>query len=165
MTPTSVPDGTRRDQQGAGPRPTGRGAGAADGRAARGRRRNTVFVIAGLFTAFVLAGFVSGYASSKPDGLEKVAADEGFADQADDHAFADWPLAGYAVSGIDDERLAGGVAGVIGVTITFVVGGVLLGAVLRLRSRSDRPASGPRSGSSSGPSSASADGVSSASGA
>ncbi|MCK9899870.1 PDGLE domain-containing protein [Frankia sp. Cpl3] len=113
------------------PSPTQDGAGPG-----RRHRRNTVFVVAGLFVAFVLAGFVSGYSSSHPDGLEKVAEDKGFIQQAEDHSFADWPLADYAVSGIGDERLAGGVAGVIGVSITFLVGVVFVGGIMRLRTRS-----------------------------
>ncbi|MCK9932323.1 PDGLE domain-containing protein [Frankia sp. Mgl5] len=107
------------------------------------RRGNTRFVVAGLFVAFVLAGFVSGYASSHPDGLEKVAEEKGFLGQADDHAFANWPLADYAVSGIGNERLAGGVAGVIGVSIAFVVGGLLVFGAVRLRSRGPGRASAP----------------------
>ena len=52
----------------------------------------------GLAVAFALAFFVSPYASSEPDGLERVAIDNGFADQAQEHALADGPLADYAVS-------------------------------------------------------------------
>jgi hypothetical protein len=96
------------------------------------RRRDRVFFVVGLFMAFVLAGFVSGFASSSPDGLEKVAEDRGFLDAARDHAFADFPIADYAVSGIDDERLAGGLAGVIGVVAAFAVGAAFVFAVLRL---------------------------------
>ncbi|MBX6389535.1 MAG: PDGLE domain-containing protein [Frankia sp.] len=99
------------------------------------RRANRLFLVAGLFVAFVLAAFVSGFASSSPDGLEKVAEDKGFLEQGRDHAFSDWPIADYAVSGIGNERLAGGLAGVIGVTITFAVGGALVFAVTRLRRR------------------------------
>lgn len=89
-------------------------------------------LLVGLLLAFLLAGFLSGYASSEPDGLNKVAIDQGFAEQEGDHALADFPLAGYAVRGIDDERLAGGLAGVIGVAMTFVVGGAIFFGVSRL---------------------------------
>ncbi|WP_018640434.1 PDGLE domain-containing protein [Parafrankia elaeagni] len=115
------------------PRPAGP-AGPAGG--VLGDRRNMVFLVAGLFVALVLAGFVSGYASSSPDGLEKVAEDKGFIQQAEDHSFADWPLADYAVSGIENERLAGAVAGVIGVSISYVVGAAVVLGITRLRVRS-----------------------------
>ncbi len=96
-------------------------------------RRNKGIVLVGLLLALLIGGFVSGYASSSPDGLEKVAADQGFDAKESDHGFADFPLADYAVSGIDNERLAGGLAGVIGVAVTFAVGGALFFAVARLR--------------------------------
>ncbi len=63
-----------------------------------------LFVGLGLAVALVLAFFVSPFASSKPDGLEKVAIDQGFDDTAKDHALADAPLADYGVEGVDDAR-------------------------------------------------------------
>lgn len=94
------------------------------------RARTTGFLLAGLLVAFVLAGLVSGFADSDPDGLEKVAQDKGFLQTAQDHALSDSPLADYGVSGIDNERLSVGLAGLIGVTITFVFG---LGLFLLVR--------------------------------
>ena len=35
------------------------------------------------------------------------------------------PTAGYAVEGVDDDRLSTGLAGVIGVTVTFAIAGGL----------------------------------------
>jgi hypothetical protein len=95
-------------------------------------RRNAAFLVAGLVVALAVAGVASFYASSKPDGLEKVASDEGFLESADDHALADSPLADYDVDGVDDARLSVGLAGVIGVALTFAVGA---GAVWLVRSR------------------------------
>ncbi|MGW1430364.1 energy-coupling factor ABC transporter permease [Streptomyces sp. NPDC002431] len=76
----------------------------------------------GLVTALVLAGFVSYYASSSPDGLEKVAADQGIDKKTEEHAAKDSPLADYGVKDVADARLSGGLAGVIGVGATVVVG-------------------------------------------
>ncbi|MCL8014058.1 energy-coupling factor ABC transporter permease [Streptomyces sp. AS02] len=76
----------------------------------------------GLVTSLVLAGFVSFYASANPDGLEKVAADKGIDEKAEEHAAADSPLADYGVKDIEDARLSGGLAGVIGVGVTVVAG-------------------------------------------
>lgn len=105
------------------------------------RRGRKVFLIGGLLLAFVVAGFLSGFASGSPDGLEKVAADEGFLDSGGDHAFGDFFLADYAVAGIENERLAAGLAGVIGVVATLAVGTLLFWGVSRLtkdrRSSSD----------------------------
>jgi cobalt/nickel transport system permease protein len=92
------------------------------------RLKLAAFVGLGLAVALALAFFVSPQASSEPDGLNKVAADEGFADQETAHALDDSPVAGYEVDGVDDERLSTGLAGVVGVTVTFaVMAGLYLG--------------------------------------
>jgi cobalt/nickel transport protein len=100
-----------------------------------------LFLLGGLLVAVGLALFVSGFASSSPDGLEKVAGDKGFLQTARDHLFADGPLADYAVKGIDNERLSTGLSGLIGVLVTFGVGVLLFAAVRALRAGRDR--SGP----------------------
>lgn len=93
-------------------------------------------LIGGLLLAFLLAGFLSGYASSEPDGLEKVAGDEGFLDSAKDSSVSGSPLADYAVKGIENERLAGGLAGVIGVLLAISVGTLIFYVVSKIaRSR------------------------------
>ena len=103
------------------------------------RTRLAVFIGLPLVVALTLAFFVSPMASNEPDGLNRVAIDEGFADDEEAHALEDGPLAGYGVEGVDDERLSTGLAGLIGVTVTFAVAG---GAFLLLR-RSGRRRSGP----------------------
>jgi PDGLE domain-containing protein len=95
------------------------------------RLRLTVFVVAGLVLAAALAFFVSPHASGEPDGLNRVAIDEGFADEETNHALADTPTAGYAVDGVDDDGLSTGLAGLIGVAVTFAVAGALFLVVRR----------------------------------
>jgi cobalt/nickel transport protein len=95
-----------------------------------------VFLIGGLLVAVGLALVVSGFASSSPDGLERVAEDKGFLETARDHLFADGPLADYAVKGVDNERLSTGLAGLIGVLVTFGVGLALFALMRAVRSRS-----------------------------
>ena len=85
---------------------------------------NRKFYIIGFIVSLFLAGVVSFYASSSPDGLEKVAEDIGFFDTAKPHTNADGALAEYEVKGIDNERTSVGVAGVIGVIGTAVVAGL-----------------------------------------
>jgi hypothetical protein len=89
-----------------------------------------------LLVALVLAGVVSHYASSSPDGLNRVAEDQGFADTAE--AGPDRPLAGYSTSDVDDDRLSGGVAGVVGVLVVLVLAGGLT-LVVRRRGGSEDP--------------------------
>ncbi|MFF9816452.1 energy-coupling factor ABC transporter permease [Streptomyces sp. NPDC014006] len=107
--------------------------------AARTSRRKVW--ITGLVTSLVSAGFVSFYASASPDGLEKVAHDQGIAHKAEPHASDDSPLAGYGVKDISDARLSGGLAGVIGVGVTVVAGSAVFWAVRRRRSDDVSPAS------------------------
>jgi hypothetical protein len=97
-------------------------------KSAQSRVRLAAFVGLGLAVALALAFFVSPQASSEPDGLNKVAIDEGFADQESAHASDGSPVAGYEVEGVDNDRLSTGLAGVVGVGVTFaVVGGLALG--------------------------------------
>ncbi|KKD04785.1 energy-coupling factor ABC transporter permease [Streptomyces sp. WM6386] len=97
--------------------------------------------LAGLATSLALAGVVSFYASANPDGLEKVAADKGIDAKAEDHAAADSPLADYGVKDIDNARLSGGLAGVIGVGVTVVAGSTVFWAVRRRRTQDVSPVS------------------------
>lgn len=100
-------------------------------RAQAGPRRLGWFLPAGIAVAALLAGAVSFYASSSPDGLERVAEDKGFIGHATDHALAEQPLADYGEVG----GIPVGVAGLIGVVVTLVVGAALFFAVRRLAER------------------------------
>jgi hypothetical protein len=101
-----------------------------------------MFLLGGLLVAVGLALLVSGFASGSPDGLEKVAQDKGFLETARDHLFADGPLAGYTVKGVDNQRLGTGLSGLIGVLVTFGIGLALFALVRAMRS-GDGDRSGP----------------------
>ncbi|WP_327403421.1 energy-coupling factor ABC transporter permease [Streptomyces sp. NBC_01288] len=107
--------------------------------AAEGVSRRKLW-ITGLLASLLLAGFVSFYASSNPDGLEKVAADQGIDQKAKEHTSADSPLADYGVRDVDDARLSGGLAGVIGVGVTVVAGTGVFWAVRKRRSTTSQAA-------------------------
>lgn len=87
------------------------------------RMKMRKFLLIGFLASVLLAGIVSFYASSNPDGLEKAAEDVGFLDEATDSALAESPLADYGITGLDDERLSVGLAGVLGVLVMAVVAG------------------------------------------
>ena len=103
----------------------------------RARLGFAAFIVAGLVVALALAFLVGPEASSEPDGLNKVAVDKGFAGTEKTHALDDSPTADYGVKGVDDERLSTGLAGIIGVGVTFALG-LGLFMVIR-RSRRGRP--------------------------
>ena len=79
----------------------------------------------GLLVALLLAGVGSYYASTRPDGLEHVAATLGFDDSERSSATADGPLADYQTTGVSDARVSGGLAGVIGTVAVLALGGGL----------------------------------------
>ncbi|MFJ3304814.1 energy-coupling factor ABC transporter permease [Streptomyces sp. NPDC086549] len=101
--------------------------------------------ITGLVTSLVLAGFVSFYASADPDGLMKVAHDQGIDRKAEQHASDGSPLAHYGVKDVSDARLSGGLAGVIGVGVTVVAGSTVFWAVRRRRTQDVSPDVSPAS--------------------
>ena len=84
--------------------------------------------IIGFVITLLIAGVFSFYASSSPDGLEKVAIDLGFIDTAKDSAVSDTALAEYGVKGVENERLSVGIAGIVGVFAT----GLVMYAIVRL---------------------------------
>ena len=108
-----------------------------------GRPSTRTLLVVGIVVSLLLAGVLSWYASSSPDGLERVAEDQGFSETSQEHGAADSPLADYGTRGVDDERLSGGVAGVLGVVATgIVMGGLVL--LLRRRSAQTRPTDLPK---------------------
>ncbi len=93
--------------------------------------RNHRFLIAGLLVALLIAGVGSYYASSHPDGLEYVAGETGFDHTAEDPIDTGSPFADYGTEGVDDARLSGGIAGVVGVALTLLIGGGLFWVLRR----------------------------------
>ncbi len=94
------------------------------------RRSTRVFLVLALALAVGLATGVSPYASPSPDGLEKVAEEHGFLDDGTLHAIQERaPVPDYAFPGIDDPRLATGLAGFLGTLGVALVGvGIGVGA-------------------------------------
>ncbi|OEU87024.1 hypothetical protein DB35_26035 [Streptomyces abyssalis] len=119
-----------------------------DGRSASPARTNRGLWLGGMAATVICAGVVSFYASGSPDGLEKVAADNGIDKKAEDHAAKDSPLADYGVGGITDPRLSGGLAGVIGAGATLAAGSSVFFAVRRRREANAPQAAGTPSGAS-----------------
>ncbi len=94
-------------------------------------------ILTGVLVALVIAGIASYYASSHPDGLMFVAEKTGFGSTEKASPTADGPFAGYETTGIDNARVSGGVAGVVGVVVVLL-SGTLLFRLLRRR-RPDVP--------------------------
>ena len=97
------------------------------------RRSFVAFVAAGLVIALALVFLVAPIASGDPDGLERVAIDNGFIEAAQEHPLGG-PLADYGVSGIENEETGTVLAGAIGVGATFVAGLIVTTFLRRRRS-------------------------------
>jgi hypothetical protein len=86
-----------------------------------GTRSTALFIVVGLAVALALAFLVAPHASTSPDGLMKVAErtsiDRGAVAASVTHA----PLSNYRVAGVADPGLSRGVAGAIGIVLTFVI--------------------------------------------
>lgn len=93
-----------------------------------------VFVALALAVAVGLGTAVSPFASSHPDGLERVATDTGFIGHGTLHPVQDSsPVPDYAFPGISDARVATGVAGFVGTLGIFVAGFGIAWALRRTR--------------------------------
>jgi hypothetical protein len=101
------------------------------------------FVLGGLGVAAVLAGGVSYLASGSPDGLDAttlagctvdadgvITGGSCIAQRAQDHEIGGTLLADYGIKGLDD---ATGLAGLIGVALTFAAGLAIFWAARRRR--------------------------------
>ncbi len=97
------------------------------------RRSMAGFAAAGLAAAVLLVVFVAPLASANPDGLERVAADTGFASSAEEPVFGG-PLAGYGLAGVESDAVGTVVSGLVGIVVTFAVGLIGVGALRRRRS-------------------------------
>jgi ABC-type spermidine/putrescine transport system permease subunit I len=96
--------------------------------------------VIGLLLALGVA-LLSPLASPHPDGLERVAEDEGFLDQAEDAPYQAIP--DYVFPGIENEALATILAGLAGTVLLFVLG---YGLAWLLRRRSERATGNPQQG-------------------
>ncbi|MDI1460587.1 PDGLE domain-containing protein [Catellatospora sp. KI3] len=114
------------------------------------------FVLAGLGVAAVLAGGVSYLASGSPDGLDattregctvdaagEITGGSCIAQRAADHELGGSVLADYGVKGLDGST---GLAGLIGVVLTFAIGLGVFWLVRRRRAAAGAQAPAERVG-------------------
>jgi len=121
------------------------------------RRKSVyVFVLAGLAVAVALALIISPWASSSPDGLEKVAEDKGFLEKAEERepVWNSAPIPDYAMPGLtrevaDEEtgevekeptKLATALAGLVGTVAIFLIA---WGLALALKKKGGEEADAP----------------------
>lgn len=94
-------------------------------------RPGLLLLAAGLAVALGIV-LLAPFASDDPDGLERVAADHGFAEQARASSYEVAP--DYTIPGVDDAALSTVIAGAAGVLLVAAVA-TGSGALLRRRAR------------------------------
>ena len=96
------------------------------------------FIVYGLVVIIGLIVFVAPFASSLPDGLEKVAMRLGFGSKAVRQTFVSVPFTDYKLPGISSVSISTIAAGFIGMLLVFVMS-VILAYVLFPKSRDHQP--------------------------
>lgn len=89
--------------------------------------------LAGLAISALVVIVLAPLASPDPDGLERVAEDQGFLEQAQSAVYAVLP--DYAVPGVSNAALSTVIAGLVGVLIVFA----LMWLLARVLVRRERP--------------------------
>jgi cobalt/nickel transport protein len=72
-----------------------------------------------LVICLIIGGVISLFASGSPDGLERVAEDKGFAEEAEESRFEIMP--DYAIPLIGSDVISASLAGIIGVLLMFLL--------------------------------------------
>ncbi len=92
------------------------------------------FLLAGFVLSLLMGALVSPFASSHPDGLEKVAEDKEFIQLAEETpaAWSNSPAPDYQVTLFRNDSLATSFAGLLGTILVCVIG-VALGKILLQR--------------------------------
>lgn len=86
--------------------------------------------IMGLAVALILAALLSPFASSLPDGLERVAKDLGFIEKGEGAEVVRAPIPDYRMPGLDSEGVSTAASGAAGTLAMFGIG---LGVACLLR--------------------------------
>jgi hypothetical protein len=81
-----------------------------------------------LVLCLIIGGVISLFASENPDGLERVAEDKGFAEEAEENRVEILP--DYTIPEIESDILSAFLAGICGVLVSFVAV-YMVGRVLR----------------------------------
>jgi cobalt/nickel transport protein len=86
------------------------------------KRRLNGFIYIGLGISLLVALLLSPFASTSPDGLEKVAETKGFSEKGKGWTF--WrhaPFSDYSVPWIENEKVSTALSGLIGILAIFFI--------------------------------------------
>jgi cobalt/nickel transport protein len=100
------------------------------------KKKNTRFVVVALFLCLAVAFFVSPFASSSPDGLEKAAEKLGFLHLGEVLVWGHSLMPDYSIPWLGEGPISGMIAGLVGTLVIFGLGWGI-GAILKKRKSSD----------------------------
>ncbi len=92
-------------------------------------------ISAGLFLVMFIAAVLVPFASQMPDGLEKVAADQGFSSKESENPAVAAPFADYRVPGIGSDKISAVLSGIIGALAMFCTGWGIAALLRRRKTR------------------------------
>jgi cobalt/nickel transport protein len=79
-------------------------------------------IVIGLAAALAIALFLSPFASSWPDGLDRVAKDLGFFEKGEGAEVLQAPIPDYKIPGLDNEGFSTALSGTLGTLAMFGIG-------------------------------------------
>ncbi len=86
------------------------------------KRRLNGFIWIGLGIALLLALFLSPFATTSPDGLEKMAGTKGFSEKGESSKFWKYaPLPDYAIPWIKNAKVSTALSGLTGTLAIFLI--------------------------------------------
>jgi len=89
-------------------------------------KKMTTFVAVGIIASIIIAVFISPFASSFPDGLEKVAENFGFLERAQNVVSDDiFIIPDYSFDAVNHPLWQGALAGLFGVLIVCAIFGIV----------------------------------------
>ncbi|MCL4376860.1 MAG: PDGLE domain-containing protein [Actinobacteria bacterium] len=91
--------------------------------------KDRIFILLFAIAAVIVGLFLSPFASSYPDGLEKVAQNLGFADKASNFVNFKFIIPDYLFPGIKSTFWQTSLAGFFGILIIFAVFAIILGVL------------------------------------
>jgi cobalt/nickel transport protein len=89
-------------------------------------------ILVGLMIALSVALLISPFASSFPDGLERIAQDHGFTDKGEGPPVFPSPVPDYAIPGLKSRELATSIGGFLG---TLAIFGIAYGVAAFIKRR------------------------------
>ena len=99
------------------------------------KKNPRLFIASALFVSLFLAGVVSAFSSTAPDGLEKAVQQLGIKESSES-VWTQSPMPDYSVPAVENQSLSTSLSGLAGTVLVFVLG---YGLALFVRKKEPAP--------------------------